>query len=151
TTENTEHGTLGTITINAGETTGTFTLITNGDQLIEPNETIIVDGTNTDGIPVTGTTITITDNTGPVNITLSPATTSVAEGNIVKLKASLPSGITSTQAITVSLSRETSSTAGHPNDVSFLSTITIAAGDTENEFDVTAETDNIIESSELLK
>ncbi|MGN6511266.1 MAG: Calx-beta domain-containing protein, partial [Chitinophaga sp.] len=151
TTENTEHGTLGTITINAGETTGTFTLATNGDQLIEPDETIIVDGTNTDGIPVTGTTITITDNTGPVNITLSPATTSVAEGNVVKLKASLPSGITSTQAITVSLSRETSSTAGHPNDVSFPSIITIAAGDTENEFDVTAETDNIIESSELLK
>ncbi|MBO9155174.1 Calx-beta domain-containing protein [Chitinophaga sp. GCM10012297] len=148
---NTEHGAPGVITIPAGTATGTFTLTTNTDQLIETNETIVIDGSNAQGIAITGTTVTITDNTGPVNITLSPATAAVAEGGVVKLKASLPSGVTSTQDINVSISRASGSTASHPADVGFPSAITIAAGETEEEFDVTAVADNVIESSELLK
>ncbi|MGN7724185.1 hypothetical protein, partial [Chitinophaga sp. 22620] len=41
---NTEHGALGSITINAGQTTGTVTLTTNTDQVLEANETVMIEG-----------------------------------------------------------------------------------------------------------
>ncbi|RPD42300.1 Calx-beta domain-containing protein [Chitinophaga barathri] len=149
---NTEHGVLGTITINAGATTGTFTLAANTDVLLEADETVVFDGSSALGIPVTGTTVTITDNSGPVDITLTPATATVAEGGMVKLKVSLPAGVTSTQAITINLSKATGSSAGLTTaDVNFPATVTIQAGDSDTEFDVNVSSDNIIESSELLK
>ncbi|MGN7724188.1 hypothetical protein, partial [Chitinophaga sp. 22620] len=39
-----EHGVLGPITINAGQTTGTVTLTTNTDQVLEANETVMIEG-----------------------------------------------------------------------------------------------------------
>ncbi|MBO9155434.1 hypothetical protein ACFOTA_24705, partial [Chitinophaga sp. GCM10012297] len=150
-----EHDALGTITINAGATTGTFTLTTNSDQLLEASETVVIDGINAQGITVTGTTVTITDATGTSankTITLTPATATVAEGGVVKIKAILPTGITSTQDITVTLTKAAGSTATlDAADVMFPATVTILAGANEIEFDVTANTDNLIEISELLK
>ncbi|WP_346319933.1 Calx-beta domain-containing protein [Chitinophaga sp. YIM B06452] len=149
---NSEHGALGTITINAGQATGTFTLSTNADQLLEADETIVIDGANAQGIAVTGTTVTITDGTGPADIALTPATATVAEGGTIKLKASLPAGITSTEAITVALSKGSGSSATlGVIEVNFPASVTIPAGATEIEFDVTAAADNVIEPTELLK
>ncbi|MGN7724180.1 Calx-beta domain-containing protein, partial [Chitinophaga sp. 22620] len=149
---NSEHGALGTITINAGQATGSFTLSTNADQLLETGETIVVDGINTQGITVTGTTVTLTDGTGPADIALTPATATVAEGGTIKLKASLPAGITATQAVTVALSKGSGSSAAlGATEVSFPASVTIPAGATEIEFDVTATTDNVIETAELLE
>lgn len=52
----------GSITIPAGQTTGTIGITINPDALVEPNETFNVTITN-------GAGITITDNTGVVTIT----------------------------------------------------------------------------------
>ncbi len=111
---NTEHGALSTITIPAGSTEGTFTLTTSTDLLLETTETLVLAGTATNGIPVSGTTITVTDATGTTankTLQISPAAITVAEGGKATMTVALPVNIITTQAITVILAKGAGSSA----------------------------------------
>ncbi|WP_164714321.1 Calx-beta domain-containing protein [Chitinophaga rhizosphaerae] len=155
TLSDTEHSALGVITVPAGATEGTFTLSTNTDLLLEPSETLVIGGTANPNIPVTGTTLTVTDATGTnANKTLqfTPAVTSVAEGNKVVMTVALPANIITTQPISVTLAKSAGSAATlMAGDYDFPATVTIAAGANSQTFEVEAATDDIIESAELLQ
>lgn len=151
---NTEHGALGVITIAAGATEGTVTVTTSTDQVLEPSETLVLTGTATSSIPVTGTTLTVTDATGTAankTISLTPATATIVESGKVTMTVSLPAGITAAGDIIVNLSKGAGSSATlTADDYSFPATVTITAGTNGKSFDVTAVADALIETSELL-
>ncbi|WP_109697108.1 Calx-beta domain-containing protein [Chitinophaga deserti] len=151
----TEHAALGTITIAAGATEGTFSLTTNTDQVLEPSETLVLTGTANPGIPVTGTTITVTDVTGTnanKTIQLTPANAAIVESGKVTMTVALPAGITTSQSITVTLTKGAGSAATlTTDDYSFPASVVIAAGTGSQTFDVTAVADALIESPELLE
>jgi hypothetical protein len=69
----------GTLTIPAGQTTGTITVLVNGDRLVEPNETFVVNlSSSTNAIIVDGTGVgTIVDDEPRISI----SDTTVTEGN----------------------------------------------------------------------
>ena len=152
TLDNGEHGALGTITIPAGATEGTFTLATNTDLLLETTETLVLAGTATHSIPVTGMTLTVTDATGTTankTLRLTPATATVAEGGKVTMTVALPANIITTQAITVTLTKGAGSSASLTSpDYSFPATVTIDANSNSKTFDVSALTDGNIEAAE---
>ncbi|MBO9155424.1 Calx-beta domain-containing protein, partial [Chitinophaga sp. GCM10012297] len=149
-----DHGVLGTIHIAAGQSSAKVNISAVADDILEGNEMLELRG-STGGFTVQGTDITITDATNTnanKTIMLTPATATVAEGGVVKIKAILPTGITSTQDITVTLTKAAGSAATlDVADVTFPGSVTILAGTNEIEFDVTANMDNLIEVSELLK
>ncbi len=155
TLKDTEHGALGTITIAAGATEGTFSLSTNTDQVLEPTETLVLGGTATSSIPVTGATLQVTDATGTnanKTISLTPATATIVESGKVTMTVSLPAGITTAGPITINLAKGAGSSASlTTDDYSFPSTVTIDADGNSKSFDVTAVADALIESPELLE
>ena len=69
-----------TLTIEPGETSGTYTfdLKTTNDTIDKPDETVMVDGMVT-GLNVTPTTLTITDNDDPPTVELELSSDSIAE------------------------------------------------------------------------
>lgn len=150
-----EHGALGVITIAAGETEGTLTLTTSTDKILEPSETLVLGGTATSSIPVSGTTVTVTDATGTnanKTITLTPVTATIVESGKVTMTVSLPEDIITSQAVTISLAKGPASSATlTAGDYSFPATVTIDAGTGSKSFDVTAVADALIESSEQLE
>ncbi|WP_146857252.1 Calx-beta domain-containing protein, partial [Chitinophaga cymbidii] len=72
--QSSDHSTLNQITIAATQTSGSTTLTAGNDNILERSETLILEGTAT-GFTVTGTTVTITDATGPKQLTLTPEAT----------------------------------------------------------------------------
>uniref|UniRef100_UPI002612891B beta strand repeat-containing protein n=1 Tax=Chitinophaga sp. TaxID=1869181 RepID=UPI002612891B len=155
TLENTEHGALGTITISAGNTEGTFTLTTGTDELLEATETLELTGTATSSIPVNGTTLQVTDATGTTankTIQISPLTATLVEGNDMDFTVSLPGSITTSQDITVTLTKGAGSAATLTSaDYAFPATVVIEAGSNHATFKVEAKTDGLIETAELLQ
>ncbi|MCK7556836.1 hypothetical protein MKQ70_18145 [Chitinophaga sedimenti] len=150
-----DHGTLpASILIPAGSNSATASLTTNTDNVLEPSETLVVNGTAT-GFTVNTTTLTITDvtSTDPLNtkISLSPATTTIAEGASANMTVSLPAGITAAADITVSLSRGAGSSASlGTSEYTLPTSVTIAAGFNNATFTVSAATDADIEATEDL-
>ena len=135
--EGTDYGTVGslTLTISAGQTTGTTTFDLNptDDDLDEGGESLTVSGTTTaPGLSVTAATVTIRDN-DTAGVTVSPTTLSVAEGESSSYTVALtskPSG-----AVTVTPSR-TGST-----DVTFSpSPLTFTTGNWSTAQTVTVQT-----------
>ena len=144
-----DHGTLNAITINAGSTTGSTTLTASSDNILESDETLVLEGTAT-GFAVTGTTVTITDATGPRQISIVPEAATVTEGSAIKVWVRLPAGISTSEDITVQLDRGAASIAG-VTEYTFPATVTIPANGHEVSFDLAASTDNAIEPNELLE
>ncbi|WP_211324793.1 Calx-beta domain-containing protein [Chitinophaga skermanii] len=158
TAANTDHDAVpASVTIAAGATTATFTVRAIADDLLENDETLVITGTNSDGFTVNGITFTIKDKTStiPANValTLVADSTSILEGNSTKVTVRLPSNITTTQAITVNLTRGASSSAAlQASEYSFPATVTIPAGSNEGSFTLTASADdNILEGLENLQ
>ena len=148
-----------TLTIPAGETTGTatFTLTPTDDALAEGGETLTVSGAAT-GLAVTGARMTITDDdAASTGVTLSVAPTSVAEdagAQTVTVTATLDAGaLTADRAVTVSV--------GDPGDAAIEGTdyaavpdltLTIPAGETTGTatFTLTPTDDALAEGDETL-
>ena len=128
-------GTLDSITIAGGSTSGTATVSINPteDAIDEgAGETIVITGSAT-GVPPGKATVTITDNDTASPITLSASPTSIDEDDsatAVTVTATLPSGVTRSTDTTVSLN---STLGGNATGADYTATglppnVTITAG-----------------------
>ncbi|QJB35747.1 gliding motility-associated C-terminal domain-containing protein [Chitinophaga oryzae] len=128
------------------------------DLVLEDDETVVLTGTTGDvNMPVKGDTIVILDRThddpatGYIHIIPVTAGTAVKEGDTYAAKVSLAPGVTSSKAITVTLSAG-SATKAKPSDYSGLPPqVIIPALQPDVSFSVHAENDNILEKDELLQ
>ena len=143
-----------TIAANATSGTGTFTLTPTQDSAVEGNETIGVAGTSL-GTTVTGTTVTLTDDDGHPEVTLSANPASVSEGasaTSVTVTATAASAIASARTVTVSVGGSGTATSG--TDYAAVSdfTITIAANATSGTgtFTLTPTQDTTMEGDETI-
>ncbi len=148
-----------TITIAAGQAngTGSFTLTTANDSLVEGNETLNVTGTSA-GLNVTDDEITITDDdAAPTALTLTANPDSVAESagaTTITVTAALDgaSRFPTPKTVTVSVA---DGTATSPADYAGVSnfTITIAAGEGSGTgtFTLTPASDALVEGNETIQ
>jgi len=144
-------GTIPTsITIPAGQTTGSFTVNVNDDALVEPTET----GTFTISTPSSGLTlgttttgdVAITDNDIPtVNLSVSPVTSTETGSPVITVTATASQAVVGDQTVNVALS-------GTANAADFTGTIptsiTIPAGQTTGSFTVNVNDDALVEPTE---
>ena len=139
------------ITIAAGQTTGTAILTATEDEIIEAAETITVDITGVSGgsASESGTqqqTVTITDD-DVATVTLSVSTNDIAElAGISTITATLDK--MSIEAVTVSLGYTGS--AANTDYAASANSITIAAGETKGTATLTAIEDTIIEATKMI-
>lgn len=139
------------ITISAGDTTGSITITGVDDSLDEANETVIVDIDSITNGTESGTqqvTATITDDDNGVNVSLSVADSPFAEnGGVATITATLAA--ISGQDVTVNLAF--SGTATNVTDYTRSATsITISAGDTTGSITLTGVNDALDEANETV-
>ena len=142
--------TNGTVTIDAGETTNTFTVATVGDDLVESDETFIVTIAASGSLP-TGVTLGVAMATGTINdndsATVSIANASATEGEAVEFTVSLSAQASSDVVLNWSTA---DGTAIAPGDYTATSngTVTIDAGETSATFTVMTVDDALAEGDE---
>ncbi|MBX7148671.1 FG-GAP-like repeat-containing protein [bacterium] len=141
-----------TITIPAGDTTGTATISAAGDTTDEENETVIVDIASVTYGTESGTqqqTVTITDDDAAPTVTLGLDNSSISEaGGAATFTATLSAA--SGKDVTVNFSYSgTTGGVGTDYTVSGL-IVTITAGSTTGSFTATAINDSIDENDETL-
>ena len=143
-----------TFAANSTKATGTFTLTPTDDSVVEPNETVWVDGKST-GRQVVGASVTIADDDG-AGITLSANKTSVSEG-----ASATTVTVTATPANTSATARTVTVSVGSTGDAAISGTdyadvadfsITIAANAAKGTgtFTLTPTQDKVVEGSESL-
>ncbi|MEG4345001.1 FG-GAP-like repeat-containing protein, partial [Microcoleus sp. A003_D6] len=138
------------ITIPAGQTTGSFTVNVNDDALIEGSET----GTFTISTPSSGITlgttttgdVAITDNDFPtVNLSVSPVTSTETGSPVITVTATASQAVVGDKTVNVALS-------GTAIAADFIGTIptsiTIPNGQTTGSFTVNVNDDALVEGSE---
>ncbi|MBF7093645.1 hypothetical protein IUY40_19160, partial [Flavobacterium sp. ALJ2] len=116
----TDYSTLtGTVTIPASYGWGGLYVAAFRDFIIEPDETVILTGGDTEGFTWGSdnvATVTIKDATGTDSankvLSISPLTASVAEGESTTIEVGLPEGITVSSPIDINYSISGSATAG---------------------------------------
>ncbi|WP_146867391.1 Calx-beta domain-containing protein, partial [Chitinophaga cymbidii] len=117
------------------------------DGIIEPQETLIVDGSAPAGLSFAGAVIHIDDATGlnPANreITVTIDSTILHEGSTSKMIFALPAGITTATAIPITV------TPGADYAITSAA-IVIAAGENKAEVILEAVQDNIEEATEVI-
>jgi len=140
------------ITIPAGQTSGSISLTALNDTLDEANETILVHVLNvTNGAPsgVQTQTITITDDDAPPTVTFSTSATTLAEnGTALTVTATL--SVISGQAVTISLGA--TGTANSPSDYQLGNggVITIPAGSLTGSITLSPTQDVLVEGNETI-
>jgi hypothetical protein len=145
------NGTIPTsITIPAGQTTGSFTVNINDDAVVEGSETGTFTISNPSSGIVLGTTttgeVTITDNDFPtVNLSVSPVTITETGSPAITVTATASSAVVGEQTVNVALSG--TATAADFNGT-IPTSITIANGETTGSFTVNINDDALIEGSE---
>ncbi len=130
TAESGDHGSLTSITINSGATSGTGTISTNQDTDEDDERFTVALGTLpssvTAGSP-SSVTITISDDDTPAaTVRLSASPNPVTEGSSVTVTATLSSALTSNVSIPVTLTDNTAESGDHGS----LTSITINSGAT---------------------
>lgn len=142
----------GSITITAGQTTGSTTLTAAADSTIESDETIIVDVTGVSGgsASESGTqqqTVTITDDdTATVTLSVSDSTISEAAGTST-ITATLDQATFENVTVTLGYSGTASSGIDYATPAG---SITITAGQTTGSTTLTATADSSVEASETI-
>ncbi len=145
-----------TITIAAGNTTGTATLSSVGDSISDPTETVIVDITNvsggdnvTEATPAQRQTVTITDDEALPVISLSSSASTVSEANAL-VTLTVTATPASSSVITVNLA-ETGTASGGGVDYSLgAGVLNISAGSTTATTSITAVDDGIYDPAETV-
>ena len=141
------------ITIADGETTGSFTVNINDDELVEGSETGTFTISNPSSGIVLGTTTTgeveITDNDDfpipTVNISVSPVITTETGSPAITVTATASSPVVGDQTVEINLS----GTATEDDFTGFIpASITIADGETTGSFTVNINEDELVEGSE---
>lgn len=142
-----------TITVGSGSVTFPQALLANTDNLLEDDETLVIDASTT-GMTTGSLTLTIKDGSNP-RITVQPqpfsAGTTVLEGNNYTVRVALPAGITPYKPFNVTLAAGTASTAAATDYTGLPATVTINPGENFKDITLAAATDNIIENAELLR
>ncbi|MFT4923992.1 MAG: hypothetical protein ACI8WB_000070, partial [Phenylobacterium sp.] len=141
----------GSITIVAGQTSGSTTLTATADTGVEVSETIIVDiigvsGGSASESSIQQQTVTITDD-DVATVTLTASTNSIAEAAGSSIVTATLSG-TTYETVTVSLGF--SGTATSTEYSASATSITIAAGQTTGTATLTAIADTSVEASETI-
>ncbi|MBF7093573.1 hypothetical protein IUY40_18740, partial [Flavobacterium sp. ALJ2] len=148
----------GSVTIPAGSGTTEIMIAAKNDNLIEPDETVVITGAITAGFTWGSdnvATITIKDATGndPAKkvLSFSPITTNVAEGESTILMVSLPEGIAVASPTDIKYEIAVSSTAINGADYDTLTgTATIPAGSGTAEITIATKNDNLLEANETI-
>ena len=148
-TDNTDYtGTTGTITILAGQTTGTIEVPTTGDDTYEGNETATLTLSSATNATISGSTTTadlvINDDDSEPSITIANQT--VTEAGTASFTVTLSNPTTS--EVTVEYDSGSGTATNGTDFTAVASTLTIAAGDTEGIFTVVTNTDSNSESTE---
>ncbi|MBF7093642.1 hypothetical protein IUY40_19145, partial [Flavobacterium sp. ALJ2] len=146
----------GSVTIPAGLSYATIAVTALPDNLIEPDETVVITGAITAGFTWGSNnvaTVSIKDATGndPAKkvLSISPLIANVAEGESTTIKISLPEGITVTSPMDINY--KVLGTAINGTDyVTLTGTATIPAGSGTAIIEVNALTDNLLESDETI-
>ncbi|MBP4136915.1 beta strand repeat-containing protein [Flavobacterium geliluteum] len=150
----------GSVTIPAGQNSITINMSALTDGAIESNETVILTGGTITATPLTGFTWNVSANTATVTITdvsdpaskvlsITPSTVDVAEGSNTILTISLPTGVTTANALAVNYT--VSGTAISGTDYTALTgSVTIPAGQGSATITLAASADSLIESSETV-
>ena len=153
-TNGTDYGSLSSITVSAGATTGTATFNPTDDSLSEGSQTAIISISSVSGADAAesgsqSVTITITDNESSPTITLATSATSIAENAGSSLTLTATSSIAADEDITVSISTSGTGIAStEGTDYSNISDITISAGATTGTASFTPIDDSIYEENE---
>ncbi|WP_208528173.1 beta strand repeat-containing protein, partial [Flavobacterium psychrophilum] len=138
-----------TITIPAGATTGTVTIIPIDDNINEGSETVIADITNVTGgcaseLGVQRATVTITDNdSAPTVATISPASATEGSPVVFSFTLSNPSAIATSYTFTL-----TNGTAGNLDYTTTSVTVIVPAGAIGGTVSVPTTQDTIDEPNE---
>ncbi|MBF7092783.1 hypothetical protein IUY40_14700, partial [Flavobacterium sp. ALJ2] len=157
-TNGTDYTTLrGEATIPAGYGLETIYVAALKDNLIEPDETVILTGGDTEGFTwgsSNESTITIKDATDPAKkvLSMTPSSVSIKEGESTTIKISLPDGITVTSAVDINyeiVKSNIDAEATNGTDYTTLTGVaTIPAGSGTAEIIVDALLDKVIEYDE---
>ncbi|WP_405222141.1 beta strand repeat-containing protein [Dokdonia sp. Asnod1-B02] len=145
-----------TVTIPAGETEGTVTVVVNGDETVEADEDFLVTLTATDNGTIT---TTVGDNIGTGTITNDDATVvsvgpvTVIEGNdgttvLAEFPVSLTSPADTDTVVTFTVTDGSGTLGGADYVAPTELTVTIPAGQTTAVFPVTVNGDDVVESDE---
>ena len=144
----TDYGSLSSITVSAGDLTGTATFNPTDDSIYEGNETAVVSISSVSGADAAesgsqSVTITITENESAPTVTLTTSATTIAEnaGSSLTLTATL--SVATSSDVTVGIS--TSGTGTEGTDYSTISDITISAGSTTGTVSFTPTNDSTYE------
>ena len=130
TAESGDYGTLASITVSSGATTGTGTISANQDSDADDETfTVALDTANLPSSVVAGSpssvVVTITDDEKPT-VSLSASPNPVTEGSAVTITATLAASLSSDVAIPLTLTAGTAETG----DYGTLASITVSAGQT---------------------
>ena len=140
--------TAGTITILAGQTTGTIEVPTTGDDTYEGNETATLTLSSATNATISGSTTTadlvVNDDDSEPSITIANQT--VTEAGTATFSVTLSNPTTS--EVTVEYASGSGTATNGTDFTAVASTLTIAAGDTEGIFTVVTNTDSNAESTE---
>jgi len=151
-----EHTALPTTVIikqGTGSVTFPAAILASSDNLLEDDETIIIDQSAV-GFTGSSLTITIKDGSNP-DITVQPqpfsAGNKVAEGNSYTVRVALAPGITPYKPFKVTLTAGSASTAAVTDYSGLPVTVTISPGQNFKDITLSAISDNIIEPLELIR
>lgn len=151
TSEATDHTTLTTITIPAGAPSVTFTVDALPDNILEADETLVLNGVSA-GYTINGITLDIEDGTSGHTITVMPDVSILPEGTTTTVWVSLPTGITTEDPILVQLDRGTGASIDLlATEYTFPASVMIPANGDKVSFTLEAYTDNLIEPLEMLE
>ena len=140
-----------TLTIEANETSGAFTLpfTPTSDTTVEETETVTVSGTNDDGLTVTSATLDITNDDAPV-YALSVSVTAIAEADGTSIVTVSTGGVSFLEDQTIAL--EFGGTATKESDYSVdAESLTLTAGETSVSTTVRAVDDTMTDPDETIE
>ncbi len=145
------------VSFNVGETSKTIAVTVRGDELDEPDETVVVNLTaRTDGNATVGTgtgTGTITDDDPEPSLSISSPSVGEGDSGSANLLFKVTLSAASGKPVTVRYAEGSGGTATAGTDYTALTggTLSFAAGDTEKTITVTVTGDTLDESNETVQ
>ena len=141
----------GSLTIAAGDSTGTISIPILGDDVLDPGETLTVtlsDATTTAGTATVDATAATTTIADPGTVTVSVAPASATEGEAVEFTVTLSGAVGTDVALGWSTADGSATTAGEDYTAVASGTVTVTAGMRSSTFTVTTSEDLLAEGDE---
>ena len=141
----------GSLTIAAGDSTGTISIPILGDDVLDPGETLTVtlsDATTMAGTATVDSTAATTTIADPGTVTVSVAAASATEGEAVEFTVTLSGAVGTDVALGWSTADGSATTAGEDYTAVASGTVTVTAEMRSSTFTVTTSEDLLAESDE---